>query len=224
MALSPLHRRARSFIDTETTGLDPSKHELLEISILREKSPPTHAEYDMWITYKIKPERIEDASPQALKINGYTPEDWVDAVPFAEVAEEIAALLTDCLVVGHNVDFDLNFINAALRRAGVEAKISYHKLDTTTLAYEHLHQKGLDSLSLASVCKHLGVTNAGAHTASADVYRCREAFYKLTQGVIDTPIRKSIFWYAVHNVVAHPLMVLPFEWTQQFHDWTAARM
>lgn len=28
------------------------------------------------------------------------------------------------------------------------------------------------------------------------------------------------FWYIVHNVIAHPLLVLGFKWTDRFHDWT----
>ena len=33
------------------------------------------------------------------------------------------------------------------------------------------------------------------------------------------------FWWAVHNIVAHPLMSLSFnsKWADQFHDWTAEK-
>lgn len=34
----------------------------------------------------------------------------------------------------------------------------------------------------------------------------------------------SKFWHVVHNVIAHPLMVvLPEKWGTAFHDWTAGR-
>lgn len=29
-----------------------------------------------------------------------------------------------------------------------------------------------------------------------------------------------LFW-VLHNVVAHPLLILPFKWASRFHDWTA---
>lgn len=35
---------------------------------------------------------------------------------------------------------------------------------------------------------------------------------------------KEYFWYIVHNVVAHPLLILRVSWTETFHDWTAEKM
>lgn len=31
-------------------------------------------------------------------------------------------------------------------------------------------------------------------------------------------------WYIIHNAVAHPLLIFPFRWAGQFHDWTASKM
>lgn len=32
------------------------------------------------------------------------------------------------------------------------------------------------------------------------------------------------FWYIVHNMLAHPLLIFSWKWTDRFHDWTAERM
>lgn len=32
------------------------------------------------------------------------------------------------------------------------------------------------------------------------------------------------FWYFVHNAIAHPLLVLGYKWTDDFHDWTADKI
>jgi hypothetical protein len=32
------------------------------------------------------------------------------------------------------------------------------------------------------------------------------------------------FWYFIHNAIAHPLLVLGFEWTDSFHDWSADKL
>ena len=32
------------------------------------------------------------------------------------------------------------------------------------------------------------------------------------------------FWYIVHNLIAHPLLVTGWAWAERFHDWTAERM
>lgn len=32
------------------------------------------------------------------------------------------------------------------------------------------------------------------------------------------------FWWVVHNLIAHPLLVTGWAWAERFHDWTAERM
>lgn len=35
---------------------------------------------------------------------------------------------------------------------------------------------------------------------------------------------RSRFWWIVHNLIAHPLLVTGSSWAERFHDWTAERM
>ena len=106
-----LRKTYRHFIDTETTGLDHNEHELLEITVLTEtvdlKHPGRPGPVREW-TRKIKPEHIEKAEPAALAINGYSEEDWANAVPFPEVAGELKRILSDGVIIGHNCRFDVN--------------------------------------------------------------------------------------------------------------------
>lgn len=32
------------------------------------------------------------------------------------------------------------------------------------------------------------------------------------------------FWYFIHNAIAHPLLILGFKWTDDFHDWSAEKL
>jgi hypothetical protein len=32
------------------------------------------------------------------------------------------------------------------------------------------------------------------------------------------------FWYIVHNIIAHPLLIFNTKWAEKFHDWTANKM
>lgn len=162
------------FIDTETTGLDPSKHEIIEIAFqVVEEGRVLH-----WFQSKIRPQKIEDAEQKALEINGYAanPDAWSQAPTIAEVGPVIIPLLTGCILVGHNVSFDEEFLKQNLKRAGVPGKIPYHKIDTVTLAYEHLFPLGLQKSSLDSVRDFLGWSKEGAHTAMKDVSDTRNLF------------------------------------------------
>lgn len=163
-----------AFIDTETTGLDPSKHEVIEIAFhIVEDGKLLH-----WFQSKIRPQRIEDADQKALEINGYAAnsESWSQAPTMEEVGPVILPLLRGCILVGHNVSFDEEFLKQNLQRASVLGKIPYHKIDTVTLVYEHLFPLGLQKASLDSVRDFLGWPKEGAHTAMRDVSDTRNLF------------------------------------------------
>lgn len=169
----PISEKPLAFIDTETTGLDATVHEVIEYAIVR--TNPNGEETLRWAT-KIKPQNIEAAHPIALEVNGYTEEAWADAPTMAEVGEKILADLKGCVIVGHNVAFDENMLNENLKRAGIDRRIPYHKVDTVTLAYEHLVKDGLTSLSLDNIRRFMGWSLDGAHTALQDVDDCKRLF------------------------------------------------
>jgi DNA polymerase-3 subunit epsilon len=171
----------RIYLDTETTGLDPAVHEVIEVAVVREEvfypytGPGTVTETRCW---KIAPRHIETASPEALKVNGYTPEGWAGAVPFGDIAEELVGLLKGGTLIGHNPKFDTGFLAAELKRAGVDARISHRTIDTTTVAFMAWGLDGKLKLSLDSLRDHLGLSRDGAHTALKDALDCREVFYR----------------------------------------------
>ncbi len=163
-----------AFIDTETTGLDPSKQEIIEIAILVVNEGRVVDKFES----KIRPQRIEDASKKALEINGYAanPEAWASAPTMEEVGPLIVKMLEGCTLVGHNVSFDEGFLTQNLKRAGIEGKLPYHKIDTVVLAMEHLKPLGLKKVSLDSIRDFLGWSKEGAHRAMKDVEDCRKLF------------------------------------------------
>ena len=172
MAYTPLRDKPLCFVDVETSGLDPAKHEMLEFAVAFENGEG--------LSFKIKPEDIGHADPYALKVNGYTPEAWVGAYDFKEAAWKIAEHLKEHVLVGHNVKFDVGFINALLQKAGVKERVDYHCLDTVTLAYEHLVPCGLDSLSLKNVCRFLDIPEEPEkHEAFYGASACRQVYLRL---------------------------------------------
>lgn len=176
MAFTPIEDRDLIFVDTETTGLEPRVHEIIEVAIIR-----VNLKEGIRITYetKIKPQHIETAHPRALEVNGYTAEKWVEAPYLGEIAGALVPLLQNGMVVGHNVGFDLDMLNGNLKEIGVDARLSYHKLDTITLAYEHLVPLGLQSLSLDNIREFLGWSKEGAHTAMKDAEDAEKLFFLL---------------------------------------------
>lgn len=191
MAFIPVGERPLAYIDVETTGLDPLKHEIVSIALVfddvnSERYTKEGLSYgDGYVYYHslIKPQDLEVAEAKALEINGYAahPEKWSDAPSFNEVAEKVARLLDGTVPVGHNVTFDTSFIQEALRRAGNKTRLDYHRIDTCNLVFEHLVPAGIERLSLDTVRDFMGWDKTDAHTALRDALDARRVYKTLSR-------------------------------------------
>ncbi|MGI5865793.1 MAG: exonuclease domain-containing protein [Myxococcales bacterium] len=166
----PPPQQALAFVDLETTGLDPSRHDILEIAVLRvdARSLEVLAQHDTLVA----PERLEDVQPEALSVCGFSKAAWTNAVPLREALLAIAPLLEGALVAGHNVGFDWAFLQAGFARAGLTLpRVDYHRLDTASLAWPLVTSGELSSLSLDGLATLFGLERPRPHRALADA-RC----------------------------------------------------
>lgn len=192
--------KAITFVDVETTHLDPSRSAILQISIITDWED---GKQDQWTT-KIKPRdmELEYADPEALKICGYNWDSWADAPSFEEVAETIAKKLRWGPVVAHNAQFDVAQLKASFQRRGWREpkrderfepgkklfRVGYPVIDTCALAYLYLPT---ERQNLNEIRKHLNLTQEGAHTADVDVQHCREVFYNIITNTTQINKEKS---------------------------------
>ena len=101
--------------DTETSGLDNTRHEILEVAlvsyVLSNDGEFFHLKE---LNEKIKPHRIHLAHPKALSINGYTEKAWQDAKDMSKVLPKIKEMIKESdLLLGQNLIFDLRFLQKA---------------------------------------------------------------------------------------------------------------
>lgn len=152
------------FVDTETTGLDHTKHEMLEIAIVVfENGEKTTIER------KIKPTNLETAQPKALEVNGYNEEEWAEAQEWdKQMSLEFRDLIRGAMIIGHNPMFDLRFIEAACTRFGVRLPLR-PVFDTKCAAYMLGHNRlGMDNIREQDE----NMTKEGSHRALKDVEDC----------------------------------------------------
>lgn len=155
-----------AFIDIETTGLSLTKNEIIEIGCVI-TSPLLEKIEEFEI--KIKPERIEEADPVAIKINRYNEEDWKDALPLKEALLIFLAKVKDCIMVGHNVSFDVSFLEYSFNKLGMTNSLHYHRLDTVSIAWAKLHKEpDLEHFSLRELGERFEIRNEKAHSALPD--------------------------------------------------------
>jgi DNA polymerase-3 subunit epsilon len=171
-------RKPLVWLDTETTGFNPRKQEMISISMIDEDGKPMlkhPVTGEMVNELKITPQNLEEATQEALDINGYTEEKWKDSVPFADVAGQIAEIVKSHRMAGHNVQFDRGFIEADLEKAGRPARADPETVDTMSLSW----LAGIPSNKLGVTTDQLGIELEDAHTAYADTEASRQVYLQL---------------------------------------------
>ncbi|MCU0677610.1 MAG: 3'-5' exonuclease [Myxococcota bacterium] len=160
------------FLDVETTGLDPQKHEILEVAAIRVTHDLSRI-LDKFCT-KVRPTRLHDADPAALEVNGYSDAEWADAIDLDEALTVLWPILEGAVPAGHNVGFDLRFLEAAAHTTGRATETSalptdYHRLDTASLAWLLITTGQSSRWNLDATCAALGIVQERKHRALDDV-------------------------------------------------------
>lgn len=169
--LQPARMLGYAVLDLETTGLRPGGHDrIVEIAIVR-LDQQLH-ETDAWVTL-VNPQR--DIGSRA--IHGISALQVGDAPTFEEIAGDVLLRLSNMVVAGHNVDFDLAFLRAEFTRCGWEVP-AWDGLCTLELS-ALVGKSG--SRSLAACCIDEGIPHEGAHTAAGDARAAAELLKRYLQ-------------------------------------------
>lgn len=166
-----IKERPLAFTDIETTGVEPLKykilwyrpwqkqpiewHEIIEIGLVLvdQKNLKIINKLDI----KIKPTHPERMTESVLKINGYDPNLWQDAVSITEAMTRYGAMTKDAIFCAHNMTFDWSFIDLAFQKTGVKNLMDYHRVDLFTMAWTKLNNK-LERFSQKTVNEFLGIS------------------------------------------------------------------
>ncbi|TQM83734.1 DNA polymerase-3 subunit epsilon [Saccharothrix saharensis] len=155
-------------VDVETTGLHPGfHHRVVEVAVVHVDRRGRVV--DEWCTL-VNPER--DLGPQ--HVHGITAGQARQAPTFAEITGDLGGRLAGHVVVGHNVSFDLGFLSAEFRRAGLDVPLTVGAgLCTMKLAGRYL---AAATRSLAACCEAAGVDVGRAHSALHDAHAAAALF------------------------------------------------
>jgi DNA polymerase III epsilon subunit family exonuclease len=170
---------SRTFValDFETTGLSPDRDRVVEIGAIKFRmvenagtwSIATEGEYETLI----HPGRSIPAEVSA--IHGISDLDVSQAPYFKAAADGFFAFLVDTVIVAHNAPFDMGFLLAEARRAGLPEPVNA-AYDTKNLAKTAV--PGLPSYSLKNLARSFDIHQKGAHRGADDARVCMELFGK----------------------------------------------
>lgn len=168
----PLRALSYTVFDTETTGFHPDQgDEIVSIGAVRIVGNRLLAAE----TFErlVDPGRRIPAASSA--VHGITTEMVRGEPRLDEVLPAFAEFARDTVLVGHNVAFDMAFLDAAQRRTGV--RLAAPVLDT--LLVDGLVHPDHDGHTLEMMADRLGVSLVGRHTALGDALVTGEIFLRL---------------------------------------------
>lgn len=154
----PIEELVFTVIDVETTGLEPEDR-ITEIAALRLEGLREARRYHSLVNPGIH------IPPTARTISGIDDAMVSTAPTFEAVWPLVHALLADAVFVAHNAPFDLHFLSAERKRAGLEAWKG-PVIDTLRLARNTFTLPGY---SLQTLHRTLKLSSPPAHRALADV-------------------------------------------------------
>lgn len=151
-------------LDFETTGLDKVYDSIIEIAAIRFENG---VEKEKYVTL-VKP--LLHIPPEATAINHITNQMVRNAPSEKDTIPKLIDFIGDSIIVGHNVNFDIGFLEIAAQRQG--KNVQYNYIDTMSIAKKLFPD--LPDYKLGTIAQFLDFDTSSLHRAEADVYVCSE--------------------------------------------------
>lgn len=175
-------------IDLETTGLDPQYCEIIEVAAVKCRNGQEVSRFQSLV----KP--VCEVDEFITELTGISNKMLADAPPLARVFPEFLGYVGDDIVVGHNVNFDVNFIYDWSLELGLKA-FSNNYVDTMRLSRRLFPEAQSHCLADVLIC--VGAPQNDAHRALADclsVVLCHEAMRAKALALGGIPKLSSETW------------------------------
>ena len=164
--------------DLETIGLSPVKGKIIEIGAVKIKEGTVIGRFSQFVDPKIP------IPPYTTRLTSIT-DDMVIGEPTIEQAlPKFLDFCGDCVLVGHNVSFDIGFIKENCKRLGIEKEFTC--IDTMGLSRAFYPEQARHNLD--AVCKKLEVVNEHHHRAIADAECTAQIYEKFEQKLFEREI------------------------------------
>lgn len=156
-------------LDIESTGFDPSSDQVIEIAAVKFEGEKIIDTFETFINPQIA------IPPIITHITGIKNGDVENAPLLEDIQKELETFIGDCPIVGHNIDFDVNFLKAK----GVHVPGPLYD----TLQLSMILLPGLPSYSLDTLGRMLKLEHETKHRAMSDTMACYKLFCILEEKI-----------------------------------------
>lgn len=161
-------------VDLETTGNDPLKDHIIELSIVFVKNNEVISSYSTLLS------DASDIPAFVTELTSITLEDIKGAPKFNDISNEVYELLENCCFIAHNIEFDLNFLKVAFQNTGIHFQ-PHLTLDTVDLS--KIFFPTLSSYQLGMLSETLNLSLKHAHRAYDDALATAKLFIKILERI-----------------------------------------
>ena len=161
-------------LDVETTGLSPRTDKIIEIGMVRVRNGVEEKCYSALI----HPGR--QVSARITQLTGITNEMLSGAPPMEDVLDNILAFIGSDVIVGHNVNFDIGFMQAACMDV-LNTGFKHDFVDT--MRYSRRYFQELPNHRLGTLVCSFCVEQNQAHRALADAQATSRCYMYMCEQV-----------------------------------------
>jgi len=171
-------------VDVETTGLNPETDDIIEIGAIKMIGNEKAGTYgSLILTEKPIPSNISE-------LTGITDQIIRDSGALLnDVLSEFLVFLGDLPIVGHNIDFDRNFLLNSFAKCGCPI-ITNRCVDTMGIAKRII--KGGGSYKLETLAKRYGIEHNRLHRSMSDCETTAQLYKKLLN-LMDSGSEDAVF-------------------------------
>lgn len=179
-------------VDVETSGLDPAKHDVLEVAAI----DLTTGDELHFVPLPTRADWLQEAHPGAMKVNRYFERgvysQQVDLETTRARWETLGTMLDGNILAGANPQFDARFIDKAMASHMVARRRRYQLRDLVTYAAGVLGFDPALPMGSGELMQHLGIENRLPHSAAGDAEATAEAFRRLIAGDVPTGLASDL--------------------------------
>lgn len=170
----PIEEAEYCIVDVETTGLSPTRNNIIEIGLVKVSDMKIVDRYHSLVN----PGR--DIPYYISSFTGITNDDVYNAPFFNEIVDDICGFISSSILTAHNLSFDKSFLRREFLYCGRD---ELENVNLCTLKIARRLFPSLRSKSLSSVCSHLRIHNSSAHRALADADVTAKVLIKMLEEI-----------------------------------------
>ena len=192
----PLSQVTFVVLDLETTGASPNDCAITEVGAVKMRGGECLGRFETLINPGVP------IPPFITVLTGITETMLLPAPRIAEVMPSLLEFIGDAVIVGHNIRFDLSFLDAALR-ARDRPRLANRHVDTLAIA-RRLVRDEVPNLRLSTLARHFRVPTEPIHRAFADAQATAEVLHGLLERAASFGVLGLDDLFALPSMRAHP--------------------